>query len=99
MDVVYGAAGWMYRTLLEYYYGVTVKGDAVTFRPRMTHGKADLRLRIKGTAFTLSIVAEGCGERELKIDGVSYSSDRFRIASLEGRHVSITRARERQRNS
>lgn len=94
-----GAAGWMYRTLLEYYYGVTVKGDAVTFRPRMTHGKADLRLRIKGTAFTLSIVAEGCGERELKIDGVSYSSDRFRIASLEGRHVSITRARERQRNS
>lgn len=86
-----GSAGWMYRTLTEQYYGITVKNGRIALRPHMTCGSADLRVKLKDCSFSLGITAHGAGARHISIDGIEYSSEIFSPKMLDGKQVVITR--------
>ena len=86
-----GAAGWMYRTIVECYYGLRVKNGSLTIRPHMTEGKATVRARINGCDITAEIEAHGGGEHRVCVDGAQYGTDTFVLRSLSGRNVRVVR--------
>ena len=87
-----GSAGWMYRTIIELYYGIDCREGRISIRPHMTEGEATVRVRAFGSSFTVKISANGCGERELHIGGAEYTSYTFLPDSLSGREVKVTRS-------
>lgn len=86
-----GSSGWMYRTIVELYYGIDCREGRISIRPHMTSGEAVVRVRAFGSSFTVRISAEGSGERELHIGGAEYTSYTFLPDSLNGREVKVTR--------
>ena len=86
-----GAAGWMYRTILEYHYGIRIAGDRVTIRPRMVCGCAEVTVNSRFGKFTLDIVSEGTGSATIRIDGAEYTTETFRISSLCGKKITVSR--------
>lgn len=86
-----GSAGWMYRTIIELYYGIDCREGRISIRPHMTEGEATVRVRAFGSSFTVKISAKGSGEREIHIGGAEYTSYTFLPDSLSGREVKVMR--------
>ena len=86
-----GAAGWMYRTIIEYHYGIRISEDRVTFRPRMVKGHAEITVNSRCGSFTFDIISEGTGETSIHINGAEYTSDTFKISSLQNKKITIHR--------
>ncbi len=88
-----GAAGWMYRTIIEYHYGIRISEDRVTFRPRMVKGHAEITVNSRCGSFTFDIISEGTGETSIHINGAEYTSDTFKISSLQNKKITIHRSK------
>lgn len=90
-----GAAGWMYRTIVECYYGLRVKNGSLTIRPHMTEGKATVRARINGCDITAEIEAHGGGEHRVCVDGAQYGTDTFVLLLSVGQERSRRQGTDR----
>ena len=87
-----GSAGWLYRVIVENYFGINIRRGAVKFSPAVPAGvKENLTVRLGGGSFALFIDGTEEGEWSLTVDGVEYGVCRFPITSLEGKTVRLKR--------
>ena len=89
-----GSAGWMYRTIIELYYGIDIRAGKASIRPHMTKGEADVTVRAGGSSFTVKIRADGTGKRTLAVGNAEYPSYVFGLRTLNGKEVVVYRGDE-----
>ena len=87
-----GSAGLMYRTIVEYRYGIVAYGNRITIRPHMVQGHARVIFRHRQASFLLDLSACGTGNTVISIDGTQYASDTFALSSLDGKTVTVRRS-------
>lgn len=89
-----GAAGWMYKTIIEDMLGITIKEGTARFCPALPEKitSAKVRIRAGEADITVNVENGGRGEWRLCIGGVSYNSDTIKLApSLNGREIVLRR--------
>jgi cyclic beta-1,2-glucan synthetase len=83
-----GAAGWMYRAVLEYVLGITVSAEALRIAPCVPPEWADfeVNLRLPGADYVVRMRRQAQG-RQLLLDGEPVAGDSVPIRRDGARHV------------
>lgn len=85
-----GSAGWLYKTIIEYHYGVRISRGSISFAPRMK-GKADLIINTEGGSIEVSIDRKNSDDEfTVTTDGITVNAGRYPVKSLVGKKVYIT---------
>ena len=92
-----GAAGWLYRAITEYYLGITIEGDSVSFDPRfVTPEKIKVKISHRGVTFYAELVrGDRNGRVMISVDGVRYNGDTIKVSErLGGKTIVAERVKD-----
>ncbi len=87
-----GSAGWLYRLIIEKYYGIKVCADGVSISPNLPFDKVvNLKLRLSGGEFNLVIDSRKRGKWKTSIGIIGYEGAVIPQKSLYGKTVTVRR--------
>ena len=87
-----GAAGWLYRLLVEKYYGIKISADGVRITPNVPYGKeVSLKVRTDNGEFALTIDSRERGRWKTFVGGRGYEGSTLPLRSLVGKTIVVKR--------
>ena len=89
-----GSAAWLYKCLIEQYAGITVRGNIVTFAPKLPTETKELNVafRYGHGVIRVKLVNSCSGDWRVRIGGVAYNTPSLRLSSaLIGEKITVER--------
>lgn len=87
-----GAAGWLYRLIVEKYYGLRITDENVRITPNIPVGKiVKLKVRTGRGRFDLTLDGKNPGQWKTYIDGRGYVGATLPLCNLDGKTVLLRR--------
>ncbi len=87
-----GAAGWLYRLIIEKYYGLRITDENVRITPNIPVGKTvELTVGTRRGKFALTLDGRERGQWKTYIDGRGYTGATLPLGSLDGKTVVLRR--------
>ncbi len=87
-----GSAGWLYRVIVEDYYGIKIGAESVSVNPKLPIGKLiNLNVRTPKGEFDLIIDSRKSGRWKTSIGMIGYEGTTIPLKSLIGKTLTVRR--------
>lgn len=87
-----GAAGWLYRLIVEKYYGIKISKDGVSISPNLPPNKVvNLKVRVKEGEFDLVIDSRESGRWKTNIGSIGFEGAVLPFKSVCNKTVTVRR--------
>ena len=90
-----GSAAWLYKCLIEYYAGISVRGDVVRFSPHLPPDTRELHVKIRHGEETVAVTvvnSQNAGEWRVRIGEVVYNTSSLKLTKgLADKKIAVIR--------